>query len=44
MKHAQKVMYFALTMALTQLGGMGYLIFVKLSWEDMEPVTYMVCK
>ena len=29
-------------MALGQLGGMGYLIFVQYSWEVMEPITYMV--
>eukprot|EP00347_Sterkiella_histriomuscorum_P008237 403345856 len=40
--HASKVLYGCLAMAMTQLTGMGYLIFVHLSWEDMEPVTYMV--
>ncbi|CDW85989.1 UNKNOWN [Stylonychia lemnae] len=41
-KYASMVLYGAFSMAAAQLGGMGYLIFIKFSWEVMEPVTYMV--
>jgi len=29
-------------MAAAQLGGMSYLIFVKYSWDVMEPISYMI--
>ena len=40
--YASKVLLFGVSMAAAQLGGFTYLIYGLYTWDDMEPLTYLV--
>lgn len=40
--YASKMILFGATMAAGQVGGFAYLIYGLYTWDDIEPVTYLV--
>jgi len=40
--YASKMILFGVTMAAGQVGGFAYFIYGVYTWDDMEPVTYLV--
>lgn len=40
--YANNMLLFGVSMAAGQVGGFGYLIYGLYTWDDMEPVTYLV--
>jgi hypothetical protein len=40
--HASRILAFGVSMAMVQVGMFAHLIYDVYSWDDIEPVTYLV--